>query len=175
LGVHGARAHQHVGDFQRLLAGVRLGDEELVDLHAELLRVLGIERVLRVDEGGGSAGLLHLRDHRKRQRGLAGRLRPVDLDHAAAGQAAHAQRDIKAERPGRHHLNVLQGARVHAHDGALAVLLFDLRQSRGECLGFVVIHLCFVVIHFLCIPLAADGVLNGSMSPVVDLYIHTGC
>ena len=49
------RAHQHVGDLERLLAGVRLGDEQLVDVHAELARVRGVERVLGVDERGDAA------------------------------------------------------------------------------------------------------------------------
>ena len=34
--VHRAGAHQHVGDFQGLLAGIRLGDQQVVDFHAEL-------------------------------------------------------------------------------------------------------------------------------------------
>ena len=34
--VDGARAHEELGDLERLLAGVRLGDEEVVDVDAEL-------------------------------------------------------------------------------------------------------------------------------------------
>ena len=56
--VHRGGAHQHVGDFQRLLAGVRLRDQQVVDLHAELVGVMRIERVFGVDEGGGAAELL---------------------------------------------------------------------------------------------------------------------
>ena len=68
---------------------------------------LRVERVLRVDEGRGAAELLHLRDHRQRERGLAGRFRPVDLDHAPARQPADAERDVEPERAGGHHLDVL--------------------------------------------------------------------
>src|SRR6185437_929017 len=32
--VHGARAHEHIGDLQRLLARIRLGYEQVVDVHA---------------------------------------------------------------------------------------------------------------------------------------------
>jgi hypothetical protein len=46
----GRRADEHVGDLERLLAGVRLGHEQLVDVHAELPRVRGVEGVLGVDE-----------------------------------------------------------------------------------------------------------------------------
>ena len=50
-----AGAHQHVGDLERLLAGVRLGDQQLVDVHAEVAGVRGVERVLGVDERGDAA------------------------------------------------------------------------------------------------------------------------
>ena len=53
--VERARAHEHVGDLERLLAGVGLGDQELVDVHAELARVRRVERVLGVDERGDPA------------------------------------------------------------------------------------------------------------------------
>ena len=53
-----ARAHQHVGDFERLLARVGLRDEQIVDIDAELLGIRRIERVLGVDERGRAAVLL---------------------------------------------------------------------------------------------------------------------
>ncbi len=48
--VHGVRADQRFGNFQGLLAVVRLRDEEVVDIHAQFAGVDGIERVLGVDE-----------------------------------------------------------------------------------------------------------------------------
>ena len=50
--VDGARADQRIGDFKRLLAGVGLRNEQVVEVHAEFVGVVGIERVLGVDEGG---------------------------------------------------------------------------------------------------------------------------
>jgi hypothetical protein len=41
------------------------------------------------------------------QRGLAGRLRSVDLDHPAARQAADAEGDIEPERAGGNGLDVV--------------------------------------------------------------------
>ncbi len=67
-----ARAHEHVGDLERLLAGVRLRDEQLVDVDAELLGIGRVERVLGVDEGRRAALLLRLGHDLQRQRGLAG-------------------------------------------------------------------------------------------------------
>ena len=53
-----------------------------------------------VDIGGDAALLLDLGHDMQRQRGLAGGFRAVDLDHAAARQAADAERDVEAERAG---------------------------------------------------------------------------
>src|SRR5574337_1751168 len=41
--VDAARAHQHVGDLERLLAGVGLRDQQVGDVHAELLGVADVE------------------------------------------------------------------------------------------------------------------------------------
>ena len=86
---------------------------------------------------GGVGLLLRLRHRVQRQRGLARRFRPVDLDHAALGQAADAQRDVQAERAGGDDLDVLDHlAFAQPHDRALAELLLDLRQCRLQGLGF---------------------------------------
>ena len=134
-----ARAHQRVGDLERLLAGVGLRDQEVVDLDAELARIDRVERVLGVDEGADAALLLRFRHAMQRQRGLAGGFRPVNLDHAAARQAADAERDVEAERAG--------GDRVHVHrlvvlaephDRALAEIALDLGERGIE--GFRFVH-----------------------------------
>jgi hypothetical protein len=96
-----------------------------------------VERVLGVDEGAGAAELLHLGDDLQRERRLARRLRPVDLDHPAARQAADAEGDVEAERSGRDDLDVVDDlALAEPHDRALAVLLLDLRESGRQGLGF---------------------------------------
>ena len=79
-----AAAHERFGDLQRLLAGVGLGDEQVVDVDAQRLGVVGIEGVLGVDEGGDAARLLGFGDDVQGQGRLAGRFRAVDLDDAAA-------------------------------------------------------------------------------------------
>jgi hypothetical protein len=69
----------------------------------------------------------------KRQRGLAGRLRPENLDDTAARHAADAQRVVDADRAGRNRLN--RGDDVvlaEAHDRAFAELLFDLTDGRVQ-------------------------------------------
>src|SRR5207249_4578247 len=78
--IHGPGAHQHLADLQSLLAGIGLRDQEILGADPELARVADVERVLGVDEGGDAARLLRLGDHVQGQRGLAARLRAVDLD-----------------------------------------------------------------------------------------------
>ena len=101
-----AGAHQRVGDLERLLAGIGLRNQQIVDIDAELPGIGRVERVLGVDEGAGAAALLRLGDDMQRQRRLARAFRPVDLDDPAARQAADAERDVEAERAGRDHLDV---------------------------------------------------------------------
>ena len=96
--VDGAGAHQRVGDLERLLAGVGLGDQEVLEVDAELAGIDRVERVLGVDEAANAALLLRLGDDMQGQRGLARGFRTVDLDDAAARQAADAERDVEAER-----------------------------------------------------------------------------
>jgi hypothetical protein len=138
--VHRAGAHQHVGDLERLLPRVRLRNQQLVDVDPELGRVLGIERVFGVNERRRAAHLLRLGHHLQRERGLARGFRTVDLDHPAARQTAHAERQIQPERTGGDHLHVLDRLGVHAHHRALAELLFDLGQGRGQRLRLVLVH-----------------------------------
>ena len=134
-----AGADEQLADLERLLAGVGLRDEQLVDVDADALRVGGIHRVLGVDERADAAAALRLGDHVVDERRLARRLRPEDLDDAAARQPADAERDVERERPRRDGADRDLGLVVHLHDGALAELTLDLSQHRVECL--LAIHL----------------------------------
>ena len=76
----------------------------------------------------------------KRERGFAGRLRAVDLDDAAARQAADAERDVETERAGGDDFDRFVDLVAHAHDRALAELLFDLAECGSQRPALVVIH-----------------------------------
>ena len=69
--VHRAGAHQHLGDLQRLLAGIGLRNQQILQIDAELAGVAGIERVLGIDEAADAAGLLRLGDDVQGERRLA--------------------------------------------------------------------------------------------------------
>ena len=69
--IDGARTHQCLGNLQRLLAVIRLGDQQIVDIHAQLACISGIQRVFRVNKCRQAAGLLRFRDNLQRDGGFA--------------------------------------------------------------------------------------------------------
>ena len=130
--VERAGADQHVGDLERLLTGVGLGDQQRVGVDAERLGVVGVERVLGVDERHDAAGRLGVGHRVQRDRRLAGGLRAVDLDHAAARQAADAERHVERDRARRDHLERRPGLLAQPHDRALAELPLDVGERCVE-------------------------------------------
>ena len=123
------RADQGLGDLERLLTGVGLADEQLVDVDADVLGVAGIERVLRVDEGDDPARALRVGRDVVAERGLAARLGAEDLGDPAARDAAHAEREVERHRAGRDCRDVLGFAVAEAHDRAAPELLLDLEDG----------------------------------------------
>ncbi len=137
--VDGTGAHKLLGDLERLLAGVRLADEQVLDLHAELAGIEDVERVLGVDEGGHAPGLLHLGDGVQRERGLARGLGPEDLDDPAPRVASDPEGQVEADRAGGDDLDLLLFAlAAQPHDRAAPELLLDLGHRRGDRLELVV-------------------------------------
>ena len=117
---------------------VGLGDEELVDVDADLLGVLRVHGVLGVDERADAAHLLGFGDHVVDERRLARGLGAEDLDHAAAREPADAECEVESERAGRDRSDRDRCAVVHLHDRALAELPLDLSERDVEC--FLPIH-----------------------------------
>ena len=85
-----AGTNQHVGDFQCLLAIVRLRDDQRIGVDAQLTGIDRIERMLGIDECGHTAGLLGIGHHMQRQCGLTRGFRSVNLHNTAFRQAADA-------------------------------------------------------------------------------------
>ena len=128
--VDAARADERLGDLERLLAGIGLADEELVDVDAAGPGVARIERVLDVDEGDDAAARLRLGQDVLADRRLARRLRAEDLGDPAARDAADAERQVERDRAGRDRVEDELLARPELHDRAAPELLLDRRQ-RG--------------------------------------------
>src|SRR5206468_834160 len=93
--VEGAAPHKRLGDLERLLPSIGLRYEELIDLDPAVLRVDGIERMLRIDQSGHAAGGLGLSNDVLEKGRLPRRFRAIDLDDAAARNTADAQRQVE--------------------------------------------------------------------------------
>ena len=135
--VDGVAAHQDLGDFHGLLAGIGLGDEQVLGPDPQLPGVGHVQGVLGVDEGRHPALALGLGDDVQGQGGLPGGFRAVDLDHPPAGHAADPQGQVQGEAAGGDHRHVDFFLGPQAHDGALAVILFNLAQRLFQGLGAV--------------------------------------
>ena len=82
------RADQHLGDVERLFAGVRLRDEQVVEIDAERLRrSSGSSACSTSMNAAVPPSLLRFGDDVQRERRLTARFRAVDLDDAAAREA----------------------------------------------------------------------------------------
>ena len=150
--VDGVAAHQDFGDLHGLLAGVGLGDEQILGPDPQFPGVMHVQGVLGVDEGRHPAQALGLGDGVQGQGGLPRRFRPVDLDDPAPGNAADPQGQVQAQGAGGDDGDLDLFVLPQAHDGALAVMLFDLPQRLGQGLvffggigghGFLFLHLGF--------------------------------
>ncbi len=132
---------QRVGDLQRLLAVIRLRDQQIVHVHAQLAGVGGIERVLDVDVGGHAAHLLRLRDDLQRDGGFARRFRPEDFGDAPARKPADAQRVIDRDGAGGNRRHRRHGLRSQPDYRAFAELLLDLGQGCAQgAAAFFFVH-----------------------------------
>src|SRR3954469_23969845 len=96
--------------------------------------------MLGVDERRDPAAPLRVGDRVQRNGRLAARLRTVDLDDPATGQATDAEGDIERNGPGGDHLDRRPGLVTETHDRALAVLPLDLRERR--CQRLVAVDTC---------------------------------
>ena len=132
-GVNGAAADQLLGDVQRLLGGVGLGDQQVVQVKATAGGVVWIQGVFSVDVGGEAAHALGLGHDVDGKGGLAGRFPAVDLGNTAAGQAADAQGHVQGQRAGGNDVGDKVGDLfVATHHRALAVVFFNTAQGDLE-------------------------------------------
>ena len=130
--VDGVGADERLADLQGFLAGGGLGDEQVVEVDAEFAGVLGVERVLDVDEGGEAAAFLGLGDDGEGEGGFAGGFRAEDFDDAAAGEAADAEGAVDEQVAGGDDIDIDALVVAEAHDGGFAEFLLDVGDGEVE-------------------------------------------
>jgi hypothetical protein len=136
--VDGTGAHECLDDLQCLLAKFRLRQQKIIEVHAQALGIVHVQRVLGIDKGRQTAVALRLGDDLQTDGRLTGRLRAIDLDDPTARYAADADGRVQRQTSCRDRIH-LDGIRiVESHDGALAERLLDLVDGQLRCLG-----LCF--------------------------------
>ena len=113
--------------FERVLARVGLRDQNLVDVNTEPGRITRVKGVLGVDESHDTTHGLGLGKNLKGQGGLTARLRPIDLDDTATGNAADAQGRIEGQGAGGDGFDLKMSPTIaKTHNGTLAESLLDL-------------------------------------------------
>ena len=65
--IDGAAADQRLGNFQRLLTGIRLRHEQIVCLDAQFARITKVQRMFGIDECRYPSGFLSLGNGMERQ------------------------------------------------------------------------------------------------------------
>ena len=169
--VYRARTRQRVTDFQRLLTGVRLGAQQVVDIDAQLTRIHWIQRVFRIDERTGFTFALRRGDNLQRQRRFTGGFWPVDFDNTAHWQAASAQRDIQRQRTGRNGFHIHGAIFTQTHDGAFTELLFDLAQRCRQRFLFVFVDSHYYSCHTGCYRIVNSVLLRQLYCMVIQYQV----
>ena len=79
--IHCPGAYHRLCNLEGLLAIVRLGDVQIINIHTDILRVHRVKCVLCVDKACNTAALLYFCHHVQCHSRLTTGLRSVDLNH----------------------------------------------------------------------------------------------
>ena len=95
--IHRAGAYHGLGNFQRLLAGIRLRDIEVIHIYPDVSGIHRIQGMLCVNKACDAAALLYLRHHVQGDSGFSGGFRSVNLYNSSPRNSADPKRDIQSE------------------------------------------------------------------------------
>ncbi|MNC21887.1 hypothetical protein D3C75_698740 [compost metagenome] len=93
--VYRTRTCQRITNFQRLLASIWLGAQQVVDIYAQFLSVNRVQSVLGIDKRTRFTFTLSGGDNLQSQRRFTRRLWPVDFNDTPHWQATGPQSDIQ--------------------------------------------------------------------------------
>ena len=95
--VESTRADQHVGNFQSLFTGIRLGDQQFVHIHSQDRGIGGIEAVFGVHEGRYPPVALRFGHHMESKGGFSRALRTIYLNHPPPRHAPYPQGHVQGQ------------------------------------------------------------------------------
>jgi hypothetical protein len=130
-----AGADQRLADFERLLGGIRLGDVQIIDIHADAGRIGRIHGVFHIDESADAAQSLCLGNGVQADGGLAGAFRAIDLRDTPARDAANAGGNIDGQRTGRDGLHLQMLGITQAQDSTIPKAFGQFLKRRIERLA----------------------------------------
>ncbi len=98
--IYSTASNQSFYDFKRLLSGVRLGNEQVFNVNAEIAGIHRVQSVLSINKCGNSPGLLRFCDNMQGYRRLARTFRTVDLHDPPPGYAPYSKGNIQRQGTG---------------------------------------------------------------------------
>src|SRR5215208_4586511 len=136
--VEGTGADERIGYLQSLLAVVRLGEVEVLQIDPDGLGVGRVDGVLGVDESGEAPCLLRFGDDVQGEGRLAAGLGTEDLDDATPWEATDAEGEVECQGAGRNGSDLRTVLVAHAHDRTLPEL--PLYLGDGGVYGLALIQ-----------------------------------
>src|SRR5205807_2153601 len=104
--VQRVRSNERFANPKRFFTGARLRNEQVVEINAELFRVLRIERMLDVDESSKPAALLRLCDDGKGERCFPRGFGPEYFDNTPTWEAAHPESAVDENVARGYHVDI---------------------------------------------------------------------
>ncbi len=127
--VNGTALNEHFADIQGLFTGIRLGQNEFININAQGFGILGIDGIFSIDEGTSASLLLTLGNGMQGKGCFTGRFRTINLDDSSLWIAANAKGSIQSDGTGRNCINRYIGTIAKPHDTAFAIFLFNCFES----------------------------------------------
>ncbi|MNI89067.1 hypothetical protein D3C73_1464220 [compost metagenome] len=107
-----------------------MGQQQFVNIDAQLARIAWVQRMLRVNKRSLSAGLLYFSNGMQGNCRLTRRFRSVHFNNPAFRKAADSKRNIKSQRSARHDFDLHMSRLAQLHNGTFTELFLNLTKRH---------------------------------------------
>ena len=147
--------HQGFCNFQCLFTAVRLGNQQVVNIHTQCTGIGGVQCVLHVNEGHFAALLLGFGCNMESNSRFTGAFRTIQFYDSAPWNATDTESKIQCHRAGRDGIYLHRVCLSQTHNCTAAVSFENMGNSTFQCFLFVLFafrhhHLSFILFQFLC-------------------------